>query len=336
MRSPAALLRGVLHPEAFHGHGISRGFFEGWYIKLVSADQAQRWAVIPGIFRGVRQSPGQEPKDEAFVQILDGLKGRAWYHQFDISEFDAADDHFSVRVGPNTFTSSGIHLETPQLSGDIAFSSPLDPWPVTLKTPGAMGWYGHVPFMECFHAVVSFGHSLTGKLTIEGDSQSFDAGRGYIEKDWGKAFPEGYIWLASNHIDTAPDASLVGSVAIIPWMGGAFRGFLVGLKHNDRLYRWATYTGAKQLRLEIDDTHVRWALQGEDGVLELEAERVRGGLLKAPQRHAMLERVEETMDARVRVKHTDTQGKVLLEGIATSAGLEIVGDIKRLIGLKAR
>lgn len=334
MRSPIALLRGVRHPEAYHGRGISKGFFEGWYVKLVSADLSQRWAVIPGIFRGISDNDGDTVKDEAFVQVLDGLTGRAWYHRYDINEFEAADDRFEVRVGPNTFGPIGVHLETEQLTGDITFTSELDPWPVTLLEPGAMGWYGHVPFMECFHAVVSFGHGLAGRLNVEGTSTSFDGGHGYIEKDWGKAFPDGYIWMATNHIDSAPDASLIGSVAIIPWLGGAFRGFVVGLKHGDKLYRWTTYTRAKEISLSVDDTHVRWSIEGKDGRLDLIAERVRGGLLKAPQRKAMLERVEETLDAKVRITHTDPEGNVLLQGTGMATGLEIVGNIDRLIGLK--
>jgi len=336
MRTPAAWIRGVRHPEAYHGQGVTKEFFEGWYVKLVSADLEQRWAVIPGIFRGIGGASGEQIRDEAFVQVLDGLTGRAWYHRYPVSEFEAADDHFEVRVGPNRFSAAGAHLETEQLTGDISFTSPMDGWPVTLTEPGAMGWYGHVPFMECFHAVVSFGHGLDGTLEVEGNKQSFVGGRGYIEKDWGQAFPDAYIWLASNHIDTAPDASLIGSVAVIPWLGGAFRGFLFGLKHGGKLYRWSTYNQAREIRLEVDDTHVRWSLTGKDGTLELEATRVRGGLLMAPQRHAMLERVEETLDARVHVKHTDAQGHVLLEGTALATGLEVVGDIDRLKGLKTK
>lgn len=337
MRSPVSYVRGIAHPEGFHGHGVRKGFFEGWYIKLVSADLSQRWAVIPGIFRGIGEAgTADAERDEAFIQILDGLTGRAWYHRFDVSEFVAAEGRFDVHVGPNRFSAEGVHLETEQLAGDICFISTLDPWPVTFGAPGAMGWYGHVPFMECFHAVVSFGHGLSGSLYVEGATRSFDGGRGYIEKDWGKAFPAGYVWLASNHIDTAADASLIGSVAIIPWLGGAFRGFLVGLKHGGMLYRWSTYTRARELRLEVDDTHVYWSVEGRDGRLDLVAERVRGGLLKAPQRRAMLERVEETLDAKVSVRHTDRDGRILLDGTATATGLEIVGDIDRLIGLKGR
>lgn len=333
MRTPRSWIRGVRHPEAFHGAGITNGFFEGWYIKLVSADLTQRWAVIPGIFRGLSQGDGEPSRDEAFVQVLDGLTGRAWYHRFDVSEFEASDSEFRVRVGPNTFSAEGVHLDTEQLTGDIAFTSTLDPWPVTFRQPGIMGWYGHVPFMECFHAVVSFGHELTGTLTVEGSDRSFNGGRGYIEKDWGKGFPDGYVWLASNHLKDAPDASLIGSVAIIPWLGGAFRGFILGLKHGGTLYRWTTYNRARQRDLRVDDTHVYWTVTGRDGTLELVAERVRGGLLKAPHRRAMIERVEETIDAVVRVKHTGRDGRVLLDTVAVATGLEIVGDIDRLIGL---
>ena len=48
-----------------------------------------------------------------------------------------------------------------------------------------MGWYRFVPFMECFHGVVSLNHELEGDFLIENQVFSFDGGKGYIEKDWG-------------------------------------------------------------------------------------------------------------------------------------------------------
>ena len=326
MQSPISFLRGVAHPEAFHGTGKTGGFFEGWYVKLVSSDLKQRWAVIPGIFRGLEST-----EDTAFVQILDGLTGRSWFHQFPVSEFEAATDRFEVRVGGNRFNAEGVHLELPQLAGDIVYSSPLEPWPVTLLEPGIMGWYGMVPAMECFHAVVSFGHSLSGTLMVEGNPVSFAEGRGYIEKDWGKAFPAGYVWMASNHIENAPDSSLIASVAIIPWLRSSFRGFIIGFKHNGKLNKWSTYNRSKEAELVIDDSHVRWTLDGPDGRLELRAERVRGGLLHAPLRTAMHQRVEETLDATVSIRHSDKAGNLLYEGKGICTGLEVFGDIERLL-----
>ena len=324
MRTPGQYLRGIRHPEAFHGKGVTKGFFEGWYVKLVSPDQKHGWAVIPGIFRG-------NGKDEAFVQVLDGGSGRSWYHRFDHDDFEASDSHFEVRVGPNRFSKSGVHLDLPQLSGSMSFATELDPWPVKPLSPGIMGWYGLMPFMECFHGIVSFGHFLEGKLQIEGKTADFSGGRGYIEKDWGEAFPAGYVWLHSNHFSTDSSASFIGSVAIIPFLKREFRGYIVGLKHSGKLHRWATYNRSRELQLKVDDNHINWTVAGPDGTLEISAERVRGGLLHAPLRTAMHQRVEESLDAKVHLRHLDKSGRVIFEDTGTTAGLEVFGEIERLL-----
>jgi tocopherol cyclase len=335
VKGPISFVKGLRRPEAFHGTGVTSGFFEGWYVKLVSADTAQRWAVIPGVFRGLEQ-PGQPRRDEAFVQVLDGSTGESWYHAFPVDQFRASSDGFDVTVSANRFSPSGVTLDLPQLAGRIDFTSPMDPWPVTWRSPGIMGWYGLVPFMECYHGLVSFGHGLRGTVSVRDRQTSFDDGRGYLEKDWGKAFPAGYVWLHSNHIDADPTASLVASVALIPWVRSTFRGFIIGLKHHGRLYRWATYNRSREELLAIDDTHVHWTLDGPDGRLRLSAERTRGGLLHAPLRSAMHQRVEETMDGRITVRHEAADGRVLLEGLGTSACMEVFGDIERLLATKGR
>jgi tocopherol cyclase len=333
MRGPSAFIRGIRRPEAFHGHGVRRGFFEGWYVKLVDAGQKSRWAIIPGVFRG---RDGDHVTDEAFVQVLDGATGRSWYHRYEASDFVASDRRFDVRVGPNRFSSRGVHLDLPGLHGDVEFTSPFDPWPVTWRRPGIMGPYAWVPLMECYHGVVSFGHDLRGELDAEGVRQDFDGGRGYIEKDWGRAFPAGYVWMHSNHLTGAPESSLVASVAIIPWLRSSFRGFIVGLRLGRRLHSWATYNGSRERSLTIDDSHVRWSLEGPSGVLELSAERVRGGLLHAPIRTRMHERVEETLDATLHVRLTNSEGHLVLDSTGTTAGLEVHGDLERLLAVGTR
>lgn len=319
--------RGIVHPEA--GHELGPGSFEGWYFKFVSSDLSQRWAVIPGIFRGLDGS------DEAFVQVLDGSTGRSWYHRYPVDEFIAADDRFDVAVGPNRFTAAGARLDLPQLRGQLRIASALDPWPVRPWSPGVMGWYAWVPAMECYHGVVSFGHALAGELDVEGSRVDFAGARGYIEKDWGLAFPAGYLWLHSNTFADS-DASLMASVALIPWRGREFRGFIVGLRTGGRLHRFATYTGARSTSLHVDDEHVRWTLQSPAlpgrtrWALELRADRVAGGLLHAPIRTEMHRRVEETLDAEVDV--TLRRGsEVVFHDVGRAAGLEVHGDVDRLL-----
>lgn len=333
MISPAGYLRGVLHPEAYHGQSKRDGFFEGWYVKLVSEDLSQRWAVIPGIFKGIDKADSQEREDnyEAFIQVLDGSTGRSWFYPFPTNSFSAAADKFEVEIGDNFFSAKEIRLNLPELKGTIRITSPLRPWPVTFKSPGIMGWYGFVPFMECFHGIVSFGHSLDGQLEVEGKTKSFAAGKGYIETDWGKSFPAGYIWMQTNHFDFNEETSLIASAAIIPWLGKSFRGFIIGLQHEGKLYKWTTYNSAKELKLELTDQEVIWHVTSPDGTLELATRRVRGGLLHAPLKKDMHRRVEETMDSSVQLKLINPSGEIICQGTGNAAALEVFGDLDRLL-----
>ncbi len=329
MRRLPRLRTPVLPPEGYHGGLGSRQHFEGWYVKAVSADRSARLASIPGVF--VSESEGG-PR-EAFVQVLDGATGRSWYTAYPLSAFEASSTDFDVRIGPNHFTSEGFALDMPdpRLTGSVRYTTAVDPWPVTASSPGAMGWYAFVPLMECYHGVLSFGHDLAGQLELEGQEFDFGGGRGYIEKDWGRSFPAGYVWMHSNHF-TDPSISLMASVALVPWMRGQFRGVVVGLRHGDDLHRFATYTGARTKAIGIDGHSVRWAVANRDGMrLELTASRVSGSDLAVPSRHDMHRRVEETLDATIRVRLSNAEGTVLVEDVGEVGGLEVHGDVARLL-----
>ena len=320
-------VRTTMHPEGFHGDNQRSGFFEGWYVKLISADRQHRWAIIPGVFLG------SEGGDEAFVQVLDGSSGESTYVRFDRSAFSARSDTFEVRVGGNTFSGAGVQLDLPEaeLSGRVRFTQPLRPWPVTARSPGIMGWYAWVPFMECYHGVLSFDHELSGALTHAGQTVDFTGGRGYLEKDWGRAFPSGYVWIQSNHF-SRPRLSLTASIALIPWLKGEFRGFIVGLWVDGRLHQFATHTGARTTDLRIDDDQVHWTLRsGSGSQLQITADRRRGGLLHAPERTQMHRRVEETLDGRVHVQLTGPDGATVVDDTGECAGLEVHGDLQRLL-----
>ena len=330
------IIQTTMSPAGYHGpredYHPRLPFFEGWYFKLVDAQESTRLAVIPGVFHA------QNPKENhAFIQVLDGASGEVSYHQYPIEEFQTAEKGFDIRIGPNHFSLAGITLDIADsqrtLRGEIRFHDPVpSPWPVTPFSPGIMGWYAWVPFMECYHGVVSFNHGLEGDL-IMGD-QRFDltSGRGYIEKDWGRSFPSAWIWTQTNHFKHA-NTCLTASIAIIPWLGNAFPGFIVGLWHNNHLYRFATYTGAKTRALEISTDQVRWEVSHGGYTLEMIAARAQGGLLIAPTPSGMDRRIAETLDARVSVRLSQRSSRgnqILFEDEGRHAGLEAVGDLERL------
>jgi hypothetical protein len=314
----------TLNPDLYHGFGKKPPFFEGWYFKLVSADEKQRYAIIPGVILG--------EKGHAFVQVLNGSTSESAYHTFPLEDFWASQETFEIRVGLNQFSQERLCLkiedELGKISGEVNFGK-NNPWPVSVLAPGIMGWYAWVPFMECYHGVVSLDHRIQGSLNINEELVDFHEGTGYIEKDWGQSFPAGYIWLQSNHFDL-PGTCITGSVAIIPWLGSAFRGFIVGLWHANHLYRFSTYTGAKLEKLEIDDEHVEWVLHDGSCRLEIFAKRARGGLLLGPTRLGMGKRVNESMLSRVDVRLSAISGGEIFSGTGRNAGLEAHGELDRL------
>ena len=324
-------LTGLKNPEASHDTGQAP-FFEGWYVKSVSRDRRHRLALIPGIFRS------ESGETEAFVQVLDGATGRSWFIPFAGEDYTSANEEFAVTVGANRFDTTGYSVSLaadpslgfPGLSGSVDYTTKMDGWPTSVRSPGAMGWYAYVPRLECYHGVVSFGHLLTGALDFGDQSLGFDQGKGYIEKDWGQAFPRGYVWMHSNNFSD-PNTSLMGSLAVIPWLRGEFPGLLLGLRTERGLARFATYTGATVQHLHITDHEVELVVRDRGAHrLELTAERTKGALLHAPIRTEMHKRVEETLDAKIALRLTDKSGAVLLEDLGVVGGLEVHGDVERL------
>jgi hypothetical protein len=338
--------RNALRPGAYHGPLHGNGpYFEGWYYKLVAPNGTQRMAIIPGVFLGVKGVDSH-----AFVQTLDGHSGRTTYHRFPIEAFQAHPTEFALQIGPNHFNHREIVLDldgTQRVKGVVRFDN-VAAWPVSLRSPGIMGWYAYIPFMECLHGVLGFDPTLSGMLVVDDAVADFHGGRGYMEKDWGQAFPRAWIWMQCNHFDQtdgigkrATSVSLTASVARIPWLGSAFRGFIVGLWIDGALYRFATYTGATIERLAVTQHEVIWTLRGPQSPnllhqsmrLEIIAQRSdeNADLLHAPYRTAMLQRVLESLTATVSVRLTTNEGQVLFAGAGQYAGLELGGELSHIL-----
>lgn len=322
--------RALWNPGMYHGWGRSRRYFEGWYFKIVSADGRHALAVIPGISFS---NDGSER--HAFVQVMDGNACKSYYHRFEAAEFRASDRRFEIRVGENFFSAEKMRLALPDLTGEISFQG-ITPWPKTLGAPGIMGWYSFVPFMECFHGVVSLDHRLEGELMFNPPMLNpstpqllrFNNGKGYIEKDWGRSFPRAYVWMQSNHFQSADRASLMASVAHIPWLGSAFIGFIGGFWLENRLFKYATYTGAKH-QLTIKNDQVEVIFKDRKTELRLLARQAPGASLVSPLTGEMTGKVQESLQAEIQVELWES-GQRLFEGVGRHAGLEVAGELELL------
>lgn len=316
----------IWKPYVYHGEKKRGEYFEGWFYKLVSKDGKSIIAVINGVFKSKDPS-----KEHAFIQVLNGVNQKADYIRYPIEAFSFDNNDFSISIGTSSFSKRHISLDIRSdkrtIYGEVAFGT-LKPWPVTVFSPGVMGWFGFVPFMQTNHGVLSMDHSLKGALKLNRKTHTFDKGRGYIEKDWGSSFPSSYVWVQSNHFPKR-GVSLSGSIATIPWVTKSFRGFIVGLQIGKNLYRFTTYTGAKLNMLTIKKKNIFFEVEDRKYKLSVSINRKESGLLYGPYDKEMVPKVSESLNSEVQVTlvHRDS-GRTVYKGMGLHAGLDVNGNLK--------
>jgi len=170
----------VFKPELFQGNMSSKNYFEGWYFKHVSKNLDHVYSFIPGV--------SLNPENpHAFIQVINGITGNTQYIEYPISSFSFNKNNFDIQVGDSVFSADNVllNINSPliNVSGRLSYSGSVK-YPTSMLSPGIMGWYSFVPFMECKHAVVSVSHRIDGSLLIDGELLDFSGGKGYIEKDW--------------------------------------------------------------------------------------------------------------------------------------------------------
>ena len=317
----------IRNPSAYHGNKNKRPFFEGWYHKLTTKNN-RSLAIIPGIYHS-----GESNNKTAFVMVFDGTNGKVFFKRYETSEFKCSKSKYALHLGANYFSMKEIKLDIIdddfQLKGHI-YTNDTKPWPVTLFEPGCMGWYAYVPTMECFHGILSMDHSLNGKLELNDSLYNFSEGRGYIEKDWGKNFPEDWIWAQSNHFENN-HASISASLATIPWKKMKFAGFIVGLYFNNKLYKFTTYRNTITKNINIDSEKLHWQLQRKELILDLVIKKgSKPGILFAPDKDDMIPKVTEFLDGEIHCKLYDNDLKIF-DDYSNFCATEFIGNTKNLI-----
>ncbi len=274
-------------------------------------------------------------KDEkdlhAFIQTIisydvDGKTNlESHYHKFPMVDLKYCDEPFSLKIGNNTFKEEGINIDLNDdeysIHGSVFFSDFIM-IERNILSPTAMGYFAYLPFMECYHDIISMNHILNGNLSVNNKKFDFNNGKGYIEKDWGTSFPKEYIWLQSNHFDCS-DASIIFSLAHIPFMGNSFQGFICNLTFNNQEYRFATYNNSKLLQVNRTDDLLEVVIEKKNYKIIIKATVSQiSGELKAPNNGAMEILIKEGLSGIVNIKLFKNT-EILFEGLGKTCAIEI-------------
>lgn len=327
VKSPSKMwMEKIKNPIVFQGERRRRDYFEGWYYKLVTKDWDDALSLIPGISL-FREDP------HCFVQYIlvrtskKKKTTKTGYLRFDHSDFLYNHHPFRICVADNAFTETSLSINlkdhSQSLNGDIAFG-PFTQIKKTFLIPNIMGPFAYLSHMECYHGVISMNHELNGSIRVDEDIISFDGGKGYIEKDWGRSFPKKYLWIQCNHFHEK-ETSLMCSIAEIPLFGGSFQGFLCNLVLGGIEYRFATYKGSRMRILNTTRDHIRVQFEDWNTCFVLEATLGDTGELMAPQMSGMKKTIKEGMTGQVIFTLQNKKTNQMKRDDSYMAGIEIVG-----------
>ena len=311
------------HPEIYQGFHQRNHYFEGWYFKHVTADQTFSLALIPGISLS-KKDP------HAFIQafiVHHGEKPSLTYHDFRFQQegFIADKKDFHVSIGGNEFSKDHVKLAINQqgihLQGELQYSG-LTPLNQGLLNPSIMGPFAYLPAMECYHGVLSLNHRIDGSIEYQGKPYVFDQGKGYLEKDWGRSFPENYVWIQGNHFHEK-DASFFFSYAKIPYLGMKFLGLICHVYVQGKHYRFATYNGASVVEEVLTKTTARYVLKKGNMRLTIDAAVDHVAELASPKDGTMDHVIKEGLSGQVSIV-LKKKNQELFKGQSSSAGIEIM------------
>ncbi|MGL6174662.1 MAG: tocopherol cyclase family protein [Cellulosilyticaceae bacterium] len=314
-------IKTLYKPEVFQGNMRKKDYFEGYFFKLVDEKEKETVVIIPGISL-------EDEDTHAFIQILREKTGKSYYFRYPIKEFSYDKETLFLQIGDNLFTQSyvrlNIHEDNLDICGIVWFDN-LQPVDNKLLRPGVMGPFRFIPFMECYHGVVSMNHHLKGTFVIDHKAVRFTGGKGYIEKDWGNNFPNAYLWAQSNHfID--PNLSFMLSIAQIPLWKRYFTGFIVCISTANKTRVLATYTGAKIKKFIIEEDEIFIEIKNRRERIEINLSNSQGKQLIAPQKGAMKRTVYENLSSNMEIK-IFYKNKLMTHQYTTVAATELSGEV---------
>ncbi len=306
----------IYHPEIFQGSLTDRNYFEGWYFKHVSADSREAFAVIAGI--------ALSDDSHSFIQFIEGNSGKTSYFRYELNDLVFSRRKFEVNIGGSYLSGDGIKLDLSNnefnVSGEIRYAG-INKLPKSLLRPGIMGWYSYVPAMECNHGIVTTGHTIEGSISTNGESTDYTGGNGYIEKDWGVSFPESWIWLQCNNFGQK-DASIMISIAKIPWKGNWFMGLISFIRVDGKTKILATYNGARVTKLmRLDESKTEVVISKGAITLAAIITRRGAGTLRAPVLGQMSGSIKESLNSEV-ILELKEGSRLLFSGTGVRAGYE--------------
>lgn len=300
----------------------SKNRFENWYFKLVDARKENTLGILVGILM-------THQGEEAFIEITGNGISENLCVKYSLDAVKSKDTE--IQIGDNSLGLQKIILNIQKegltLKGEITFSSHKR-LKESLWLSGLMGPYKYLPFLKSYHEVVSLQHTLMGSLWVNEKQITFNEGKGYIEKDWGKVFPNVWLWAQCNHFKRQDVALMIG-VARLPIFFNYYTSFAIPIYYKDQLEIFSNYRGGHIAKLYRYKGYVHLVVTQKNKILDIKIYGSDEVSCVTSRSSHMIRDVYSCDTAKIEFSITDN-GKSVFEEVGTLCELEMGGNTSKL------
>lgn len=300
----------------------TKNHFENWYFRLVDINREQIIGILVGTIEG-------EQETQAFIQVMREGAEDSICMSYPLESAKHMEN--GMEIDGNIFTTERIQLDLQEekfaLKGEVLFGHHKD-LKQSFWKPGLMGPFKYLPFQESYHEVVSLQNTLTGSLTLNDKYLSFNEGKGYIEKDWGKSFPKVWLWAQCNHFKKYDMAIMIG-VARLPLFLEYYTSFAIPILRDDKLEIFSNYNGGHIAKLYRYKGYVHLIITQKNKILDFKIygnDEISCVISKSTH---MIRDVYACDNAKIEIKMME-DNEVVFEDIGYCCDLEMGGNTSKL------
>lgn len=202
--------------------------FSGFYYKINAPENQLRFIIVVG-YQKIKN------KTQGFIQFnCVGQFGETRFSRYFTFE-ETSYINGVLSMGKNSFSHSFIRFNEKDLQISIGFESKVT-LPQKRFAKNVMGIYGYIPFVECKHHVHAIEAGAKGSIDVGSTNYSLKSEKTYIERTYGKNFPDTFFWSHFNNFDGHNDTHLLFSIANPQWLFLKKRVHIGYLLHKNNFY----------------------------------------------------------------------------------------------------
>ena len=266
---------------------------------------------------------------KCFIEVIDGIDGSIYYQEYPLNDYYSDKRKMYCKINTSLFHHSGIDLNISspkgEIKGRIKFTEDFQPVNKSLLSPGIMGIYSFVPNLKSYISIISVSNRIGGYLKINDREINFNNGSCSIQKNWGKDYPESWIWI-SCHTFTEDNTALLLTISK-DRLYGINQLVSIGYFHTKgKKVNLSKYAGTKITNARTDGRSLFIELENRKHRIDISViPRVHGEVL-LPSIELSERKIKESSDATIHLNYY-YKNKLFgsFEGI--HGGLNVVGDI---------